>query len=269
VLKNNFYVYIYFDPRKNKKYKYDKYEFDYEPFYVGRGRNKRFLDHLVYLDGTMKSKKIQKIVSLGLTPIIIKVKENLFLKEANDLEIDLIKNIGRRKVQNGLVGPLTNLTPGGDGGDTFSGRKHSEKTKQKMSLSQKGKIVLESTKKLISEKRKNKTYEQIYGKEKGDKLRKQHSQAMLGNRNFGDITGRESSRKGKTYEEFYGEEKAKQLKDLYSKERSGKNNSSYGRKGILSNVYGQKRTPEQIKNMRIAQQKRRQKKVAETTNLSI
>lgn len=39
-----FYVYIYFDPRKSGKYKYGKYTFGYEPFYVGRGGKTRDTD---------------------------------------------------------------------------------------------------------------------------------------------------------------------------------------------------------------------------------
>jgi len=34
---NNFYIYICLDPRKSGIYKYEKYKFDYEPFYVGKG----------------------------------------------------------------------------------------------------------------------------------------------------------------------------------------------------------------------------------------
>jgi len=33
---NKYYVYVYLDSRKPGKYKYGEYEFDYEPFYVGK-----------------------------------------------------------------------------------------------------------------------------------------------------------------------------------------------------------------------------------------
>lgn len=39
----NYYVYIYLDPRKPGKYKYSKCEFEYEPFYVGKGKNNGIL----------------------------------------------------------------------------------------------------------------------------------------------------------------------------------------------------------------------------------
>ena len=36
-MEKKYYVYIYIDPRKPGKFKYGEYEFDYEPFYIGKG----------------------------------------------------------------------------------------------------------------------------------------------------------------------------------------------------------------------------------------
>lgn len=33
---NNYYIYIYLDPRKNGSFKYGSHEFKCEPFYVGK-----------------------------------------------------------------------------------------------------------------------------------------------------------------------------------------------------------------------------------------
>ena len=43
---NNFYTYIYLDVRKPGVYKCGDYVWDYEPFYVGKGKGGRYLDHL-------------------------------------------------------------------------------------------------------------------------------------------------------------------------------------------------------------------------------
>ena len=40
---NQFYTYVYLDPRKSGKYKYSEYKFDYEPFYVGKGCGNRYI----------------------------------------------------------------------------------------------------------------------------------------------------------------------------------------------------------------------------------
>jgi hypothetical protein len=116
---NNFYVYAYLDPRKSFNFKYGKYEFNYEPFYIGKGfRKDRMVTHLQenHLDNDgnkFKTNKIKKIIrETGNNPIIIKIKEDLMEFEANKLEIDLIKLIGRKDLK---LGPLTNMTDGGEG----------------------------------------------------------------------------------------------------------------------------------------------------------
>jgi len=62
-----FYVYVYLDPRKPGKYKYGEYEFDYEPFYVGKGKGFRFKRHLteyqlIHDKNNLKVNKIRKII---------------------------------------------------------------------------------------------------------------------------------------------------------------------------------------------------------------
>jgi len=137
---DKFYVYIYLDPRKPGKYKYGEYEFDYEPFYVGKGLGKRIYRHLQLLDNFLpKSNKIKKIIKeTENNPVIVKFKENLTEIESFDLERVLIKIIGRKDLK---LGPLTNLTYGGEG---TSGWKPSKETLLNMGKSHKGSIFSEN-----------------------------------------------------------------------------------------------------------------------------
>jgi hypothetical protein len=109
-----YYVYAYLDPRKPGKYVYGNLEFDYLPFYVGKGKGNRMLDHLneKTISNPYKTRIITKIQESDLYPIIIKIKENLSDKESINIEMETIAKIGRSNINNG---PLTNLTNGGDG----------------------------------------------------------------------------------------------------------------------------------------------------------
>jgi len=103
-----FYVYVYLDPRKSGQYKYGEYEFNYEPFYVGKGKENRINikknDHC--------ERKINKIKRLGFETIRIKLKENIEENYSFEVEKELIKLIGRENLNEG---PLTNETDGGEG----------------------------------------------------------------------------------------------------------------------------------------------------------
>ncbi len=112
-----YFVYILFDRRKPGKCRYESYEFEYEPFYIGISKRKsRPHDHFKYSETTTNFKVsiIKKIMSSGWTPadIIQIFKTGLTKDSAIELEINLIKTIGRRCYDNG---PLVNLTDGGEG----------------------------------------------------------------------------------------------------------------------------------------------------------
>ena len=119
---NIYYVYAYLDPRKPDKFKYGEYEFEHEPFYIGKGKNSRLTRHLMGYDGTnpIKKNKINRIIKDGFNPIIVKIRENLTNEESLELEIDIIKSIGRVTRKSG---PLTNFSKGGE---TFLGYKHKQ-----------------------------------------------------------------------------------------------------------------------------------------------
>lgn len=73
-----FYVYVYLDPRRPGEFVYGKYVFDHEPFYVGKGFDHRYKDHLYGKSvNMMKVNKIKKIKKMGKEPIIIKYQEEL------------------------------------------------------------------------------------------------------------------------------------------------------------------------------------------------
>ena len=134
-MKNIFYVYIYLDPGKSGRYVYDNCEFDFEPFYVGKGKGLQHRSHLKQsknntdLCNMDKINRIRDIIKESNSdPIIIKYQENLNENDAFDLEIYLIENIGRIDLK---TGPLTNKTKGGDG---ISGYIFTEEDKEKNSI---------------------------------------------------------------------------------------------------------------------------------------
>lgn len=118
IQENIFYVYIYLDPRKLGKYQYENFSLLYEPFYVGKGKNNRIYAHLNQniCNNLHKHNKINKILldNYDLKKYIIKIRENLFEKDALFLEEQVIKEIGRYDLKKG---PLTNLTDGGESGN--------------------------------------------------------------------------------------------------------------------------------------------------------
>lgn len=105
-----YYVYAYLDPRKCCNYVYGDYKFEYEPFYIGKGTDNRYLKHLnetkADTSNISKFRVISKILAVDLVPIIVKIKSNLAENEAYFLETELIKLIGRKCDKTGC---LTNI----------------------------------------------------------------------------------------------------------------------------------------------------------------
>ena len=144
---NKAYVYIYFDPRRQGVYQYGPYIFGYEPFYVGKGRNRRWQSHLKIANYSWKNKRnpthfinrIRLLGRCGLQPIVLKYATNLSDEDALTLETNMISQIEREK----YGGPLLNLGPGGEGGrrdvnlsginNGFYGKTHTEKVRLNIS----------------------------------------------------------------------------------------------------------------------------------------
>lgn len=136
-MKNDFYIYIYLDPRKSGAYNYKNITLDHEPFYVGYGRGNRKYFHLnesKTKKNSLKLNKIRKLNSLNLKPIILTYKENLSEENAKKLEIEIITSIGRVNLN---TGPLSNLTNGGDG---TSGLVFSKELREKLSKAKLGEL---------------------------------------------------------------------------------------------------------------------------------
>lgn len=126
-----YYVYVLLDPRKPGVFKYGNWKFDFEPFYVGKGKGIRAYEHLTKVVGRNlhKNRKINKIILEGLQPEVCFKKVELSETEAHLLEIKLIAKIGRNDLG---LGPLTNLTDGGEG---MSGRIWTAASRKKASVS--------------------------------------------------------------------------------------------------------------------------------------
>ena len=127
---NKHYTYVYLDPSKPGNFYYrDDIKFDFEPFYIGEGKNKRMYDHLneaikkefIVKGNRHKFYRIKQIIALNHIPIIMKLKDNITEEDALAYETELILLIGRRDLGRG---PLTNLTDGGNKPPDNSGEKN-------------------------------------------------------------------------------------------------------------------------------------------------
>ena len=100
------------------------------PFYVGKGNERR-------IKSKVRNNPWHKHIISKLSNIGLKVELNIVQTFENEqdafnfekLLIETLKNVGIE---------LTNQTPGGEGGPTWLGKKHSEETKAKMSIKAKG-----------------------------------------------------------------------------------------------------------------------------------
>jgi hypothetical protein len=245
-MKNNYYVYIYLDPRKPGNFTYGEFIFNYEPFYIGKGKGKRAYLHIKqalkpnvesYYYNPHKSRKIKNIIEAGfdMRDYVLIASNNLSEEEALFLEEEYIKLIGR---YNNKTGPLTNLSDSyrnmSDNLVSVKGKTYEEiyGTEKANELKQKRKMDCQlNTEELIEKNRNNrlgKTWEEVYGEERAKEIKNKLSESQR-NKKY-KPKGRKLPTKGKTYEEIYGEEEAKRLKKLRSETRKGKTNEElYGK----------------------------------------
>lgn len=131
---NNYYVYVYLNQLKSGEWCYNDFIFNYQPFYVGKGRNNREISHLFKSNlnndkNYHKNNTIKKIFKLlNEEPIHFRLYENLTNDEAIKIEADLIKYFGRTNDGSGI---LTNMTDGGEGVNNFVDKNISKKWARK------------------------------------------------------------------------------------------------------------------------------------------
>jgi len=120
-------------------------------FYVGKGKRTEnynrinyHLNYWVHNKNRKLTNKIKKLNGMFDIEIIFESKNE---QECLDLEVKLIKEIGRKN--------LCNLTDGGEG---TSGFNHSEEAKQKISIWRKGKPLSEETCKKITQNKTGNAY---------------------------------------------------------------------------------------------------------------
>lgn len=114
-----FYVYVYIDPRK-PPVTINGYTFCGEPFYIGKGKDKRAWAHLkesgTRVINTLKHGKIQRIIDSGSEPVIEMLAIDLTEENALEQEQAWIAAIGTKwNIRTIPRGPLTNMTSGGEG----------------------------------------------------------------------------------------------------------------------------------------------------------
>jgi hypothetical protein len=107
------YVYVILDPTNEGDFTYGNLKFDYQPFYIGRGIKDRLsTTKIISRSNAYKKNKLISLKNKGVDPILLILESNLTFEESIEREIILIKQIGRKDKG---IGPLTNLTDGGDG----------------------------------------------------------------------------------------------------------------------------------------------------------
>lgn len=118
------YVYIYLNPLKPGRYTYGNFiSFLYEPFYVGKGKDKRCYNGLKDNFNPFKKNTIKSIKNKKLSVFILKILNNTTEENAFLFEKYLIGIIGRKDLKRGT---LTNLTNGGEGVSGWSEEQRKE-----------------------------------------------------------------------------------------------------------------------------------------------
>lgn len=125
------YCYMWIDPRNAL------------PFYVGIGNANRLRKPR---RAAFVMRVVESIRKAGLRHFVVVHSAHETRQAAADAERTLISIFKPRRDG----GVLTNCTAGGDGGDTWSGRKHSQETKRKMRIAAVGRSPTTETRAKLS-----------------------------------------------------------------------------------------------------------------------
>lgn len=193
-MENRFYVYVLLDPSKPGDYKYGDIEFEFEPFYIGKGTAERiYTTQIPSRSCKFKRNKLLSIKSKGLDVVFRKVYEGLTDEKSREIEMELIKIIGRRDLK---LGPLVNLTDGGDGRKNGkNGPESNEKIRQSLLK--------------INELKRRQGHDFSLSEEAKEKLR----QINLGENN-----------------PMFGKTHSEEFRETHSKRVSGTNHPMFGKK---------------------------------------
>jgi len=238
---NIYYTYIYMDPRKKGPFTYNELTFDYQPFYVGKGKCGRWKEHLretfklLSSDYTHKHNKIKKILSSGLYPIILKSK---FIDEKKALVFEniLITTIGRQDLS---TGPLVNFTDGGVEQSNIS-----PYTRLKLSINN----AMHDPVKRKKSSDSHKGYKRSFESRNKQSISIRGSKHWAFGRKFPEevVDKFRKAKLGKTWDVRFGKDKSQELKNKLSKsikgtrhtqktklkislKNSGENNGMYGK----------------------------------------
>ena len=166
---NKYYVYCLVDVTKPGDYTFGGYNFKFKPFYIGKGSGNRMNQHFELgnykLGKTYKERKIRKLIMEGHKPDGIIIEQGLSEQSAFELEVYLIRLIGRYP-----KGPLTNGTDGGEGSSGYI-----PKTKGLSYDEIYGPLKAKEIKDKLSKITKGKTLEDIHGVLKGKEIKEKIS----------------------------------------------------------------------------------------------
>ena len=260
-MRNIFYVYIYLDPRKPGNYCYGEYTFDYEPFYVGKGCNKRDVQHLQKSckdSGYFKNKikKIQRIT--GTNPVIMRQEDKISNECAVNLETKMIDIIGRYDLGRG---PLLNMKDRDEG---VIGRIISEQTRKKISNANKGRKHTDENKKKISNSLKgdkNPFYNKHHSEETKMKISESNKGKTLSEETKRKISKQCCGEKNGFYGKKHSDETRRKM-SLMAKCRivseETRRKMSDARKGEGNGFYGKRHSEETKRKMKEAKIRRRE-----------